>query len=60
MPFIDHMKDGGLGSISEIFDGDVPHYPRGCFAQAWSVSEILRAAIEDVGIEDLKLDELSI
>lgn len=60
LPFIDHMKDGGLGSISEIFDGDVPHYPRGCFAQAWSVSEILRAAIEDVGIEDLKLDELSI
>ncbi len=50
LPFIDHMKDGGLGSISEIFDGNVPHYPRGCFAQAWSVSEILRAAVEDAQI----------
>lgn len=50
MPFLDHMKDGGLGSISEIFDGDNPHYPRGCFAQAWSVAEILRAAVEDVRI----------
>lgn len=53
MPFIDHMRDAGIGSISEIFDGDEPFYPRGCFAQAWSVSEILRAAIEDVGIEGL-------
>ncbi|HEY5585511.1 MAG TPA: amylo-alpha-1,6-glucosidase [Ruminiclostridium sp.] len=53
MPFIDHMKDAGLGNISEIFDGNDPHYPRGCFAQAWSVSEILRAAVEDVQIEGL-------
>lgn len=53
MPFVDHMKDSGLGSISEIFDGDSPYYPRGCFAQAWSVSEILRAAVEDVQIEKL-------
>lgn len=52
MPFIDHIKDAGLGSISEIFDGDVPHYPKGCFAQAWSVSEILRAAVEDAQIEE--------
>lgn len=50
LPFADHIKDGGLGSISEIFDGDNPHYPRGCFAQAWSVAEILRAAVEDVKI----------
>lgn len=55
-PFVDHIKDGGLGSISEIFDGDNPHYPRGCFAQAWSVSEILRAAVEDVRIEQLSRD----
>lgn len=53
LPFIDHMKDGGLGNISEIFDGNNPHYPRGCFAQAWSVAEILRAAVEDVQIENL-------
>ena len=39
----DHLADGCLGSISEIFDGDPPHSPRGCFAQAWSVAEVLRA-----------------
>jgi glycogen debranching enzyme len=38
-----HLFDACLGSISEIFDGDPPHEPRGCFAQAWSVAEILRA-----------------
>ncbi len=39
-----HMSDAGLGSISEIFDGDAPHRPRGCIAQAWSVAETLRMA----------------
>jgi glycogen debranching enzyme len=34
-----------LGTVSEIFDGDAPHTARGCFAQAWSVAEILRAWI---------------
>jgi glycogen debranching enzyme len=38
-----HLDDGCIGSISEIMDGDPPHRPRGCFAQAWSVSETLRA-----------------
>jgi predicted glycogen debranching enzyme len=38
-----HLEDACLGTISEIFDGDAPHAPRGCFAQAWSVSETLRA-----------------
>lgn len=37
-----HLKDEGIGQISEIFDGNEPHEPRGCFAQAWSVAEILR------------------
>ena len=32
----------GTGQIPEIFDGDPPHEPRGCIAQAWSVAEILR------------------
>lgn len=32
-----------LGSVSEIFDGDVPHLPKGCVAQAWSVAELIRA-----------------
>jgi predicted glycogen debranching enzyme len=33
----------GLGTLSEIFDGDAPFTPRGCIAQAWTVAEILRA-----------------
>ncbi len=36
----------GVGSLSEIFDGDAPHAPRGCIAQAWTVSETLRAWTE--------------
>jgi len=42
-PFDEHLLDAGLGTISEIFDGDPPHAPRGCIAQAWSVAEVLRA-----------------
>ena len=38
-----HLSTAGVGSISEIFDGDPPHRPRGCIAQAWSVAEVLRA-----------------
>jgi glycogen debranching enzyme len=33
----------GLGTLSEIFDGDAPFRPRGCIAQAWTVAEVLRA-----------------
>jgi len=44
----DHVADAGLGHISEIFDGDYPHRPVGCIAQAWSVAEILRAIVEDL------------
>src|SRR5262249_123694 len=44
----EHLSVAGLGQISEIFDADAPHHPRGCFAQAWSVGEILRALCEDV------------
>ncbi|HLK09464.1 MAG TPA: amylo-alpha-1,6-glucosidase [Candidatus Angelobacter sp.] len=43
-----HLNQGGLGQISEIFDGDAPHLPRGCFAQAWSVAEVLRSLCEDI------------
>ena len=38
-----HLDEAGLNQISEIFDGDPPHRPGGCFAQAWSVAELLRA-----------------
>ncbi len=41
-PLLDHLADAGLGTISEIFDGDHPYRPVGCFAQAWSVAEVLR------------------
>ncbi len=47
-PFKAHLRDHGIGSVSEIFDGDPPHYPRGCCSQAWSVAEVLRAYVEDV------------
>jgi predicted glycogen debranching enzyme len=40
--FVGHLDQACLGSISEIFDGDAPHKPRGCIAQAWSVAEVLR------------------
>jgi len=43
-PLLQHLTaDACLGSISEIFDGEAPHTPRGCIAQAWSVAELLRA-----------------
>ncbi len=37
-----HLNEGCIGSVSEIFDADAPHHPRGCIAQAWGVAEILR------------------
>lgn len=46
--FRTHLREAGVGQISEIFDGDAPHTPRGCIAQAWSVAEILRCELEEV------------
>jgi predicted glycogen debranching enzyme len=42
-PLADHLKDAGLGTVSEIFDGAEPHTPRGCPSQAWSVACALEA-----------------
>jgi predicted glycogen debranching enzyme len=42
-PIAQHLRDACLGSISEIFDGDAPYGANGCFAQAWSVAEVLRS-----------------
>lgn len=42
-PMANHLYSHGLGSLSEIFDGDAPMTPRGCIAQAWTVAEVLRA-----------------
>ena len=47
-PLESHLAEAGLGHVSEIFDGDAPHRPCGCVAQAWSVAEILRGYFEDV------------
>jgi len=46
--FEEHLRTAGVGHISEIADGESPHTPRGCIAQAWSAGELLRAAVEDV------------
>ncbi len=40
------LDDACVGSISKIFDAEEPHTPRGCFAQAWSVAETLRVALD--------------
>lgn len=45
-----HLADACLGQVSEIFDAEAPHQPRGCYAQAWSVAEPLRALVEDLGV----------
>ena len=46
--FAEHLGEACLGQVSEIFDGNAPHASRGCVAQAWSVAELLRAAVEDL------------
>ena len=43
-PLAEHLTEAGVGQISEIFDAETPHAPRGCTAQAWSVAEVLRAS----------------
>ncbi len=40
--FEDALREGCVGQIAEIYDGLIPNESRGCFAQAWSVSEILK------------------
>ncbi|HEX9373525.1 MAG TPA: amylo-alpha-1,6-glucosidase, partial [Roseiflexaceae bacterium] len=42
-PIEHHLRDACLGTVSEILEGDPPHLPRGCIAQAWGVAEVLRA-----------------
>jgi len=37
-----HLLEAGIGSVSEVFDGDPPHRPGGCITQAWSVAELTR------------------
>ena len=42
--FEPHLQEAGVGTVSEVFDGDAPHRPGGTISQAWSVSELLRIA----------------
>jgi glycogen debranching enzyme len=42
LPLVRSLEEGCVGSIAEVYDGDSPQRPRGCFAQAWSVAEVLR------------------
>ena len=49
-PMANHLLNHGVGSLSEIFDGDAPMNPQGCFAQAWTVAEVLRAWVAIVNL----------
>jgi predicted glycogen debranching enzyme len=57
-----HLNEGCIGSVSEIFDADAPHSPKGCVAQAWGVAEVLRVIKEyelnDENVKDLRSKEL--
>ena len=44
-----HLSEGGMGTISEIFDAEPPYTPRGCIAQGWSVAEVLRSWVKTSG-----------
>ena len=43
--FNKHLSEGAIGTISEVFDAEQPHTPRGCISQAWSVAEVLRLTV---------------
>jgi glycogen debranching enzyme len=42
----EHLREAGIGQVAEVFDGATPHAPGGCIAQAWSVAEWLRVAVD--------------
>lgn len=46
--FLHQIREGCLGTINEIFDGDQPYSSRGCISQAWSLAEPLRAYVENI------------
>ncbi len=54
--FKGHLREACLGSISEIFDAEPPFTPRGCFAQAWSVAEVLRSFVKTSSVSEV-IDE---
>lgn len=54
-PLLDQLTEAGLGHVSEVFDGEPPYRPGGCFAQAWSVAELLRLWVEEFGRKEPKV-----
>ncbi len=44
LPFAEHLRTAGIGTIGEVASGAPPYRPGGCVAQAWSVAEVLRVA----------------
>ena len=54
-PIAHHLNNACVGSLSEIFDGDAPFFPRGCFAQAWTVAEVLRAWVTIANYQKVKI-----
>ena len=46
--YLDLLRDGCVGNVCEIYDGEVQDVPKGAFAQAWSVAEVLRCYVEDI------------
>jgi len=46
-PFFEHLKNAGLSTVSEMFDGNFPYTARGRISHAWAVAELLRSYIED-------------
>ncbi len=59
LPFWEHLQQAGLGSISEIFDGNAPHHARGCISHAAAVGEILRAYLGEVLDKNEKKEEIA-
>ena len=54
-----HLTEGCVGSVSEIFDAESPHHPRGCVAQAWGVGELLRV-IKEYELFEIKTDRVHV
>jgi glycogen debranching enzyme len=46
-PFFEHLKNAGLGTVSEMFDGSFPYNAKGRISHAWSVAELVRSYFED-------------
>jgi predicted glycogen debranching enzyme len=46
-----HLDDFCIGTLAEIFDGEEPHRPRGCVAQAWSIAEVLRCWVKTAPVD---------